>query len=379
MENAVTYLTIDETQAGQKLLAFLGRNLRGQSGAALPAALLHKLVRSGQIRVNRGRVKPGYQLQSGDVLRLPPLQRVCLKAGGQTATAAPAAPAENIPAQGQITAAPLEQTEQGQGFPDRLGHPKTSAALTLGERLRQKLPQAAVIAETDCYLALNKPAGLAVHGGSKQAQSLISLLLECFRDLPASGGFIPTLAHRLDRGTSGVLLIAKSYNFLRQVQNALQTGASRKVYLAWVHGAWPDCGQMELKDYLVKQADAKGREKVRTVPDLQESLNAMPDQENSRQGSLCLSRVQLLRRQQRASLLRIELLTGRTHQLRVQLASRGHPIIGDRKYGGSALPFQTTSALLLHSCLFALPEAGLRFSSRPEWPHPFDCRQADLE
>ena len=321
MKSKVSFITIDESQAGQKLIAFLQRNLRNSStGVPLPQSLLHRLIRSGQIRIDKGRVKPGHVLAADEELRLPPLDGVSMSFQPESL---------------------LREHAQPHG---------------ISGCVREKCPQLGVVAETEDYIVLNKPGGLPVHGGSRHEFSVIGYVGECWG---RQSGFAPTLAHRLDKDTSGILLIAKTYRFLRQVQDALRDGESEKFYLAWVRGKWPHPETVLLEDHLLKKADAKGGEKVSAA--------------HAGEGSFCQSRVTPLRCNGEATLLRIELITGRTHQIRVQLASRGHPIAGDLKYGGSACG----QGMLLHSFFFSLPKAGLEFSVRPGWSGLFAVNTED--
>jgi 23S rRNA pseudouridine955/2504/2580 synthase len=197
-----------------------------------------------------------------------------------------------------------------------------------------------IVAELPGLLVLNKPAGLPVQPGSGHTDSVAGRLAAHFAHLP----FKPTPAHRLDKDSSGLLLAATSYERLRALHEAFARRALKKTYLTWVEGAWPEEGPCALRD-LLEKTGRPGREKVR-----------------SGQGREALCEALCLRREARRSLLRIDLLTGRTHQIRAQLSARGHPLCGDVKYG--ARP--RGGGLLLHAYSVELPD-GECFVCPPPW------------
>jgi len=197
-----------------------------------------------------------------------------------------------------------------------------------------------IVAELPGLLVLNKPAGLPVQPGSGHTDSVTSRLAAHFASLP----FKPTPAHRLDKDSSGLLLAATSYERLRALHDAFARRTLKKTYLVWVEGAWPEDGLCTLRD-LLEKAGGPGQEKVR-----------------SGQGREALCEALCLHREERRSLLRINLLTGRTHQIRAQFSTRGHPVCGDVKYG--AHPHR--DGLLLHAFSLELPD-GERFVCSPPW------------
>ena len=201
-----------------------------------------------------------------------------------------------------------------------------------------------IVAETPEYLILNKPAGLAAQPGSGQRDSLSSRLAAAY----AGAEFTPTPAHRLDKATSGLTLAAKTYRALAAAQEGFRQHAIHKDYLAWVEGDWPHSGPIDLHDLLKKQ-NVDGREKV--APGA---------------GKVALCTAWPLLRQAGRTLLRVRLRTGRTHQIRVQLASRGHPIAGDVKYGGRP----TNQGMCLHAWRLILPD-GQTFAVFPPWKSVF--------
>ncbi len=203
---------------------------------------------------------------------------------------------------------PFARIEQGQKIripPHAISHE------VLEEKKAPHSEKVKILCRRDDLLVVNKPSGLPVHGGTGHTDSLQRRLAQEFAELP----FSPTPAHRLDRDTTGLILFALSYARLQQIQNALRTGNLHKTYLAWVHGLWPENEPVLLSDHLEKQLQ-KGQERIHTG-----------------KGRLSKARACCLLHRNQTSLLALELITGRTHQLRVQLASRGFPIVGDQKYG----------------------------------------------
>ena len=323
---------VQETESGQKLLQFLQRRLN------LPPTLLHRWVRTGQVRINGSRCKPFARVQTGDIVRLPPF-------------------AFKMAEESAATAEPQNPTDFASGT-RKAGSPPLPPMIG-----------------TDGYLwAFNKPAGLPTHPGTGHDDSLSSRLAVYFAEAP----FKPVPVHRLDKETSGVLLVAASYEALSKAQDALRSGTMSKEYVAWVQGSWPFAETQLLRHFLLKDS-AQGYEKVRP---------ATPGEADSRE-ALCL--VRPLRVGTRQSLLLVRLLTGRTHQIRVQLAAMGHPVVGDSKYGTaprrhvprgtSTLPAPArmskvddmdkaallpSESLMLHALRITMP-CGRIFSCLPEW------------
>jgi len=275
-------LTVSAEEAGQKILRFLARRL------GLAPAMLHRWIRTGQVRRNGSRASAFDRIEAGDRIRVPPF---ALRMAG------------------------VKETDAALPLPD-------------------------IVAELPGLLVLNKPAGLPVQPGSGHTDSVTSRLAAHFAHLP----FIPTPAHRLDKDSSGLLLAATSYERLRALHEAFARRTLKKIYLTWVEGAWPEDGPRVLRD-LLEKTGRPGREKV-----------------HSGQGREALCEVACLYREQGRSLLRVDLLTGRTHQIRAQLSARGHPLCGDVKYG--ARPRK--GGLLLHAFSVELPD-GECFVCPPPW------------
>ncbi|WP_269533409.1 RluA family pseudouridine synthase [Chitinimonas sp. BJYL2] len=253
----VSYLTVTAEEAGQRLDNYLVKHLKGA-----PKTLVYRIIRSGEVRVNKGRADATYRIADGDVIRVPPI-RLSENAG------------------------------------------KTDPAAARG-------PALPVLYEDDALLVVNKPAGLAVHGGSGVSFGVIEQL----RAQRPQAKFLE-LVHRLDRETSGVLMIAKKRSALVALHELLRNDRGMdKRYLALVKGEFPD-GRRHVRFKLNKYVTEDGERRVSVTPDGMESHTIF----NRRA------------RYRGATLLECELKTGRTHQIRVHCAQSGFPILGDEKYG----------------------------------------------
>ncbi|HEY0722147.1 MAG TPA: 23S rRNA pseudouridine(955/2504/2580) synthase RluC [Gammaproteobacteria bacterium] len=289
-QNSVTELRIEEDSAGQRIDNFLVKSLKG-----VPKSRIYRILRTGEVRVNRGRIKPDYRLQQGDTVRIPPIR--------VSEQAPPARPGERI----------------------------------------QRLIEASILYEDKGFLVINKPSGLAVHGGSGVSFGVI----EGLRAMRPEAHFLE-LAHRLDRDTSGVLVLCKKRSALRAFQEQLRENQTDKKYLALVRGKWKG-GARRVSAALRKNVLSSGERVVRVADDGKESLSIF--EPVAIFGNL-------------ASLVRVSLITGRTHQVRVHANHIGHPIAGDEKYGDEAFNRQMSELglkrLFLHAeeLTFTLPESG---------------------
>ena len=254
---AVQWLDIDAEQAGQRIDNFLLRVLKG-----VPKSRVYRLLRKGEVRVNKGRIGPDYRLAAGDVVRIPPVR---------------------------VTS----QT------------PATPAAGALA-RL-----STAIIYEDERLLVLDKPSGMAVHGGSGVDYGVIEGLRALRPDAPYL-----ELVHRLDRETSGCLMIAKKRSELRTLHELLRHGGVHKRYLLLCAGDWSQ-GPWQI-DAPLKKNQLSGGERIVRVDEA---------------GKAALTRFRCLQSFNGASLVEADLATGRTHQIRVHAAWAGHPLAGDDKYG----------------------------------------------
>lgn len=325
-------LTVTEAERGMKLLRFLERRLQGHA----PKSMLHKWIRTGQVRVNKGRAGPYHPLEQGDAVRIPPF-----------AAARPIPSSPCVPS-------------RGGRFPD-LGH-----GLRLVELTRD-------------HLVLAKPAGLPTHPGSGNEDSVAGRLRSAFM----REAFIPAPAHRLDKDTSGIVLAGRSQTAQRRLHTLFLENAVCKEYLAWVPGAWPHEKAVLLRDVLEKRRGPSGYETMAALPGGR--ITALPCAAawtaGTRGQALCAvlpvrcpeapALLPVPPGEGGATLLLIRLLTGRKHQIRVQLASRGFPLIGEERYGGPA-----ARGLFLHAFAIGLPpetEEGtaMKWSVPPEWPAPF--------
>lgn len=295
MNDTPSGIAVTRAESGQKLLQWLRRRLD------VPQGQLHKWIRTGQIRVNGGRVKAFVPVQEGDIIRLPPF---CRDLTGTNSRPAPSA---------------------------------------------RPLPP--IIARDPDVLVLNKPAGLPTQSGSGHDDSVAARLAA----QEPGAAFHPAPVHRLDRDTSGVLLVGRTFAALRALGEALRDHAAVKEYIAWVHGRWPWADIRLLRHALRKEGPA-GHEKMQAHP-----WRTPPP--GSRE-ALLLARP--LQTGDQSSLLHIRLLTGRTHQIRVQMQATGFPLIGDGKYGSPA----RGQRLLLHAVRLVLPD-GRAFACLPDWPSPW--------
>ncbi|MCB1798310.1 MAG: RluA family pseudouridine synthase [Gammaproteobacteria bacterium] len=302
-------VTVDENNDGQRLDNFLITQLKG-----VPRSWVYRVLRRGEVRVNSGRSKPARRLQLGDVVRIPPLRR-------SEGTARP--PTRNL----------IELIENSISYEDSL------------------------------ILIVNKPAGLAVHGGSGLSHGVIEILRASRADSPYL-----ELAHRLDRDTSGCLMLAKKRSALRTLQELQRGGKIEKRYLALLAGRIRKGGwRADLP--LQKNTLHSGERVVKVDPE----------------GKPAVTHFTVLRRFAEATLVEAVLETGRTHQIRVHAAANGTPILGDAKYGSEAadraLRELGLRRLFLHaaSLRFTWPEDHRKFAVEAPLPADLQTVLAALE
>ena len=286
--NTVKMVEISSDQAGQRLDNYLLTKLKG-----VPKSHVYRLLRSGQVRVNKGRKKPSYRIQPGDSVRIPPVR----------------------------TADPHEAV-----IPD--------SVLTLLENAR--------LFENNDILVLNKPAGIAVHGGSELKFGIIEAIRQTHPDQ------FFELVHRLDRETSGCLVLAKNRTTLNTLHQALRNEAQHehlprveKTYLALLAGLWQQGDKtIELP---LRKIRRSGEHRVEVSDD----------------GQQAISHFKLVQHYHNASLMQIQIETGRTHHIRVHAAASGHAVAGDSKYGDAAFNKEMKKLglqrLFLHASHIVLP------------------------
>ena len=266
--SAAANVTVDEASEGQRIDNFLTKTLKG-----VPKSHIYRILRSGQVRVNKGRIDASYKLMIGDIVRVPP-----------------------------IRVATHEK--------EVLNAPATSVL------------ESTIIFEDEALLAIDKPAGFAVHGGSGVSRGVIEQL----RMERPQAKFLE-LVHRLDRETSGVLMLAKKRAALVALHEMIRNNQTDKRYLMLVAGEWTDKKKrvvLDLQKYV--------------LPNGERRVNVVTDKSKDKYGEAQVSETNFYLKQAYVgfTLLEAQLVTGRTHQLRVQLAHLGFPIVGDDKYGDFA-------------------------------------------
>ena len=289
----VQFVAITAEHAGQRIDNFLRTFLKG-----VPKSMIYRILRKGEVRVNKKRIKPEYKLLDGDEIRVPPVR--------------------------------VSEKEV----------PEVSPKLDKVAELER-----AVIYEDDAILVLNKPSGTAVHGGSGLSFGVI----EGLRALRPEARFLE-LVHRLDRDTSGVLLVAKKRSALRSLHEQLREKGMQKDYLALVKGQWPSHVK-SVKAPLLKNILQSGERVVRV----------------SSEGKPSETRFKVEERYQFASLVKASPITGRTHQIRVHTLHAGHCIAGDSKYGDEEFSCEIRDLggkrLFLHAFSFNVPPPDVGVSS----------------
>jgi 23S rRNA pseudouridine955/2504/2580 synthase len=254
----VELVEVDAEYAGQRIDNFLIARLKG-----VPKSRIYRILRKGEVRANGGRVKPHYRLQTSDQIRIPPVR---------VSSSAPESPVEPLF---------VRQLEQ------------------------------AILYEDRGLLIINKPSGLAVHGGSGVSHGAIEIM----RQMRPDDRFLE-LVHRLDRETSGCLLIAKRRSRLRALHEQIRNHELEKTYIALVSGRWPK--RKVLVDAPLKKNELKSGERISVV---------------SADGRPASTRFRVLKYLADHTLIEAMPVTGRTHQIRVHVQHSGHPIVGDERYG----------------------------------------------
>lgn len=295
----VQFIRVEDLQQGQRLDNFLFKLLKG-----VPRSRIYRFIRRGEVRINKKRCKPEYKLQRGDLVRIPPHQAADLSV--------PPAPSQNL----------------------------------------SQLLQDCVLLEDDALLLINKPPGLAVHGGSGIRLGLIEAVRQIKPQWQQA-----ELAHRLDRDTSGCLVLCKNMSYLKGLQEQLKNKSVDKRYRALVFGQWPE-SRVEVTAPLSRDILQSGERIVRV----------------DSKGKASLTRFEVLRRFADCTLLEARPETGRTHQIRVHCQHSGHSIVGDSKYhnatGGKFGALGDYKHLCLHaaSIAFTSPLSGKPVSATAPLP-----------
>ncbi len=286
---------IDSSREGQRIDNFLFTNLKG-----VPKSLIYRLLRTGKIRVNGKRVKQTYRLQESDEILIPELR--------------------------------MPQSRVGES--------------NISERIKVQI-ESSILYEDESILAINKPAGIAVHSGTQVSYGVIEVL----RTLRPVAPYLE-LVHRLDRGTSGCLLIAKNKKVLNELHELLRTQKLNKVYIALLKGEW-----------------MLGNKTIRTPLQVKNnSIDVLDKNNNLRKVKTATTNFSVSRIYPNFSLMKVQISTGRTHQIRIHAAQTGHPIVGDQKYGDFAFNHECRKKglrrMFLHASnvSFQLPNSGQKYN-----------------
>lgn len=290
------FLTVEDDYEGQRLDNFLQRELKG-----LPKTRIYRLMRTGEIRVNKGRVKPDYRVATGDMIRIPPMR----------------------------LSAETQQKSAGPGLVSEL--------------------KSRVLYEDDKIMVVDKPSGLAAHGGS----GLDFGLIEAMRSISAPHAKLE-LVHRLDRETSGCIMLASKRSALRELHRQFREREVDKHYIALVQGQWPAALQ-RVDAPLLKTTSEAGERMVKV----------------HRDGQTAATNFRVLQRFSDATLVQASPVTGRTHQIRVHALHAGHPLFGDDRYGergaNKACRAQGLKRLFLHASRLSFTNmAGERITVEAE-------------
>ncbi len=261
VSDGVQMVRVEQSHVGQRLDNFLMRHLKG-----VPRTRIYRLIRRGEVRVNKKRCKPERKLDIGDEIRIPPYTS---------------------------------------NYSPQSGKPTPAL---------QEFLLNSILFENDQLIVMNKPAGMAVHGGSNVAMGLIEALRQC-----KPGWHDLELVHRIDRATTGCLVVSKNSIILKELQNKFKSKSIKKNYLALVHGLWPE--SLNLVDVPLQKDPVGEHERIVRVLD---------------SGKPSLTRFTVKRHFVGASLIEAMPETGRTHQIRVHCQHSGHGIVGDDKYTSRA-------------------------------------------
>ena len=289
----VKKIIIDENISGQRLDNFLINQLKG-----VPKSKVYSIIRKGEIRINSKRKKPSYKLVSGDEVRVPPIKT---------------------------------SRKENQFVPTNI----------------ISLLRDAIVKENDDYIVLNKPEGIASHGGSGISIGVIETIRnfgKSYRDAK--------LVHRLDKDTSGCQIIAKNNKFLRNLNKLISARKVKKTYQAIVHGNWNH--KDGIYEINIEKNMLMGKERIVRI---------------SEGGKIAKTFFKVIESSKHFSLIQCELITGRTHQLRVHLSELGFPIVGDKKYGIKENRFSNGSGykkrMYLHANYFISKDLNIHINVKP--------------
>ena len=274
-KRSVRFVTITASHAGQRIDNFLMRELKD-----VPRSYVYRILRKGEVRVDKKRAKPTYKLSEGEMVRIPPVF-----------------------------------------LPEKQDKPTAPDSVL-------KALEASILLEDDDLIFINKPSGMAVHGGSGVRYGLI----ETFRQLRPKMPFVE-LVHRLDKDTSGIVMLAKNRQTLLELHGMMQAGGISKFYMTLCSGQWQG-GTRHIKNHLQKERGRKQKVQVVDEPANQAAGKGGGKGDKAKASESIFTPIN---KYKSTTLMKVDLLTGRMHQIRTQLADLGHPVLGDTQYGDFAM------------------------------------------
>ena len=306
----VEKITISDKQQGRRLDNFLLTRIKG-----VPKSRIYSIIRRGEVRINSKRSKPSSRINAGDIIRIPPLRR------------------------------PAERSDE----------PNAELITKIKD---------SIIFQNDDLIVINKPRWVGSHGGINQRHGVIETLQHIMQDKEIY------LVHRLDLETTGVLIIALNLDTLRGINQVWHEKDCHKIYLMRTYGSW-EAKEKKVVTHLAKSYKS-GEYLMQSLPEVSKDKKEEENQyKNNPVGKEAITLFKLVKKGKDSSLVEAELQTGRTHQIRLQCAELGHPIVGDSKYSFMAGIKEQSKELALHCWKIEIKIAGKQYKFEAPLPSVF--------